>query len=98
MSDLSYLYRRKAWKSLRAAHLREHPLCVECGNQPGNIVDHKKPHRGDMDLFFDPLNLQTLCGTHHSSWKQLQDNRGYAPGADQSGEPLDPNHPWNKTS
>lgn len=97
MSVFSFLYRRKAWRDLRAAHLRLNPLCVKCNPpQPGNIVDHRIPHKGDMDLFFDPTNLQTLCGTHHSSDKQIEEARGFHGGASESGLPLDPRHPFHR--
>lgn len=100
MSVFSYLYNRKAWKVLRAAHLREHPFCVKCLARGihtlGTIVDHRIPHRGNMDLFFDPHNLQTLCPPDHSSEKQLEERHGFAPGADVNGEPTDPKHPWNR--
>lgn len=72
-------------------------MCEGLGfNVLGNTVDHKVPHRGDMVLFFDKNNLQTLCSEHHSSTKQLEERRGYAPGAGVDGEPLDANHPWNR--
>lgn len=69
---------------------------MECGLLvPGNTVDHKKPHKGNMELFVDPGNLQTLCHTHHSKDKQIEERYGHAPGAGEDGLPIDPNHPWN---
>lgn len=29
-------------------------------------VDHVTPHRGDMKVFWDLANWQSLCSTHHS--------------------------------
>jgi 5-methylcytosine-specific restriction protein A len=56
-----------AWRRARAAHLAEHPLCVECERQgssvPATVVDHIAPHRGDMALFWDSTNWQSLCAT-----------------------------------
>jgi len=51
------------WRAIRAAHLAEHPLCVECG-KPGTHVDHILAKvDGGAD---DEANLQTLCARHHS--------------------------------
>ena len=73
-------------------------MCVKCLElnllNAGNTVDHKVPHRGDSTLFFNEGNLQTLCHSHHSKDKQLEELHGYAPGADEHGNPLDPKHPW----
>ncbi len=70
-------------------------MCLDAGQlNPGNTVDHKTPHRGDVGLFFNEGNLQTLCHSHHSKDKQLEERYGYRPGADEHGHPLDPNHPW----
>jgi 5-methylcytosine-specific restriction protein A len=41
----------------------------------GTVVDHKVPHRGDMTLFWNRKNWQTLCTTHHSSDKQREESR-----------------------
>lgn len=68
------------WERLRAAHLAENPLCVRCEAESrvtiARVVDHKVPHRGNRELFFDPANLQSLCTPHHSSWKQRQESGG----------------------
>lgn len=34
-----------------------------------DTVDHIKPHRGDVGLFWDSTNLQSLCHTCHSKHK-----------------------------
>ncbi len=41
-----------------------------------NVVDHKVPHRGDMKLFWDSTNWQSLCTTHHSRDKQREEAAG----------------------
>jgi 5-methylcytosine-specific restriction endonuclease McrA len=62
----------QAWLRLRTAHLREHPLCVEC-ERLGHLtvadqVDHIIPFRGlDDPLRLDPANLQSLCASHHTA-------------------------------
>jgi 5-methylcytosine-specific restriction protein A len=57
------------WRVYRIAFLREHPLCVMCLARgkvtAATIVDHKVPHRGDTQLFWDPNNHQPLCKTDH---------------------------------
>ncbi len=37
------------------------------------VVDHRIPHRGDMALFWDRNNWQSLCSTHHSGEKQCEE-------------------------
>lgn len=68
------------WQRARDNYLRLHPLCVMCDAEnrvtAASIVDHRIPHRGDMALFWDESNWQSLCTTHHSSDKQRQENGG----------------------
>ena len=68
------------WQRAREAHLRHYPLCVNClrngRTEPGTVVDHIKPHRGDMKLFWDSSNWQSLCQPCHDSWKQSQEKAG----------------------
>ena len=61
------------------------------------MVDHVVPHRGDMTLFWDVANWQSLCATHHNATKKRQESRGTMPGVDAGGRPIDPQHPWNRT-
>ncbi|TIX60322.1 MAG: HNH endonuclease, partial [Mesorhizobium sp.] len=42
---------------------------------PANVVDHIKPHRGDMRLFWNRANWQPLCTRCHSSIKQSRERR-----------------------
>jgi 5-methylcytosine-specific restriction protein A len=68
------------WQKAREEHLAENPLCVRCEEQgdvtPATVVDHIIPHRGDMTLFWDRKNWQSLCKTHHSSDKQREEAGG----------------------
>jgi len=63
----------------RTAFLRDHPLCtgracVENGRvTPATVVDHKTPHRGDMALFWDRSNWQSLCKTCHDRKTATED-------------------------
>lgn len=88
------------WVKARAGYLAKHPWCVMCAEQgqrvPATVVDHKRPHRGDMKLFWDRDNWQGLCATHHSSTKQRAERSGVLRGCDAQGNPLDPDHPWHR--
>ena len=86
---------------MRLAFLREHPLCVFCGESgrivAADVVDHIRPHRGDYSLFWDTKNWQALCKQCHDSKKQLQENRGpgqVIPGGNIAGVPFDDRHHW----
>ena len=58
--------------------LLAHPLCVECESQgritPATVVDHIVPHKGNLELFWDEGNLQTLCKQCHDS-KTVKEGR-----------------------
>jgi 5-methylcytosine-specific restriction protein A len=43
---------------------------------PGNIVDHKVPHRGDQKLFWDESNWQAMCKPHHDAKTQAETAAG----------------------
>lgn len=62
-------YGRK-WQAVRAFHLRRNPLCAECERQgrtrPATVVDHVIPHKGDVALFHDQDNWQSLCERCHN--------------------------------
>ena len=64
------LYNSARWRKLRIeVFVRDNYTCQMCkricgGKFPADDspeADHKQPHRGNEDLFFDPTNLQTLC-------------------------------------
>ena len=59
------------WHRARTAYLSEHPLCVMCEAEgkivAATIVDHIKAHKGDMVLFWDESNWQSLCLYHNSA-------------------------------
>ena len=64
-----------AWQKARAAFLRGNPLCAFCRREgrltAASVVDHVIPHKGDMDLFWDSGNWQSLCKPHHDRDKKL---------------------------
>ncbi|MFC2967722.1 HNH endonuclease signature motif containing protein [Acidimangrovimonas pyrenivorans] len=60
------------WRKARVEFLRLHPCCAMCG-APADVLDHVKPHRGDMVLFWDRSNWQPLCKSCHDRVKQRTD-------------------------
>ena len=66
------------WQQERLEHLRRYPLCVMCRDGGVTtlaiIVDHRIPHKGDIALFWDKNNWQSLCKPHHDSHKQKQEH------------------------
>jgi len=62
-------YGRK-WQEAREGFLSRNSLCVACKQrgriEPATVVDHIKPHRGDMALFWDRSNWQALCERCHN--------------------------------
>jgi len=71
-------------------------MCLEHGHiRAATIVDHRKAHEGDPELFWDRGNLQSLCKDHHDTAKQRDEARGYIGGSTVDGLPLDPKHHWN---
>lgn len=69
-------YKTPEWRRLRTAtFIRDGFTCQMCGHVEGDTskltADHRRPHRGDRALFFDPENLQTLCTSPcHAKHKQ----------------------------
>lgn len=93
------IYNSKRWRVLRHDHLSKEPLCRYC-HAAGDIVaadtvDHIKPHKGDLDLAFDPGNLQSLCKTCHDIHADAKDREKVMAGCDADGYPIDPSHVWS---
>lgn len=59
------------------------------------VVDHIIPHKGDMTLFWDRSNWQTLCSDHHDR-KTREDEQPYSKEIGLDGFPIDPRHPANQ--
>ena len=103
MGQHKHLYDKAAWRRLRLHQLAKRPLCALHGElgqiKPASVVDHIRPHGGDMQLFFDEGNLQSLCKSCHDSHKQAQERNanGLMRGAGLSGSPLDRAHPWHQS-
>lgn len=71
---LRHLYSTVRWQRLkRRVHVRDAYQCQmeSCGAvTPRPIADHRIPHRGDLALFWDETNVQTLCKPCHDGRKQ----------------------------
>ena len=61
----SMLYKDARWRNASRLHRARQPLCVACGGL-GVVTDHIVPHKGDIALFWQSDNWQTLCVTCHN--------------------------------
>lgn len=93
------LYDTALWKRIRYNQLEAMPLCSYCLDQghtvAANIVDHIKPHKGDISIFYDLANLQSLCKKCHDSHKQRLEKSGIVKGSGINGDPIDKNSKWH---
>jgi 5-methylcytosine-specific restriction endonuclease McrA len=97
MSRLHSTYR---WQQRSKRQLAEHPLCQFCWQfdarvTPATVSDHIEPHHGDPEKFWSGA-LMSLCKGCHDSRKQRMELGGYMHGTSLTGDPIDPNHPWNR--
>lgn len=63
------LYATRRWQDASVAYREANPLCVECEREgkttASQVVDHIKPHKGDVELFWSVDNWQALCKRCH---------------------------------
>ncbi len=75
-SERGYTYK---WQQAREGWLRKHPLCRYCEREGrvtiATVVDHITPHRGNMTVFWDSENWQSLCKMHHDGQKAREEQR-----------------------
>lgn len=69
--NVKIMLNSKRYKETRLRQLRKYPLCAIC-SRPGKlkkatVLDHKIPHKGDVKLFWDTKNHQSLCVSCHST-------------------------------
>ena len=69
------------WQKTSAARLVKHPWCVDPYRvhvlpEPATLTDHITPHRGNMKLFWEPTNWQSLCDSCHSR-KTAEEDGGF---------------------
>ncbi len=84
------------WQKASKGWLRAHPLCAcpECDEgrikvTPAVLVDHRIPHRGDMALFWDSTNWQSMAKECHDRKTSLEDGGfGNPQGAGQISAPV----------
>ncbi|WP_210357635.1 HNH endonuclease [Sphingomonas beigongshangi] len=76
-------YKTARWQRLRMVILRRDLFTCQwpgCGRIEADtsqlVADHRKPHRGNDALFWDPDNLWCLCKPCHDSAKQREERRG----------------------
>ena len=71
-----YLYKTRTWKTLRPQILaRDLYTCQRCHTpltkgrtRPTDaVVNHIKPHKGNLALFQDPSNLEAVCKQCHDA-------------------------------
>lgn len=107
--EYKHLYRSKDWHGphgiRQRALVRDLYTCQRCccllvttdrHHPQAAVVNHKTPHKGDVSLFFDLQNVESVCKADHDKRIQIEEARGYTIGVDLSGRPVDPNHPWNR--
>jgi 5-methylcytosine-specific restriction enzyme A len=66
------------WRKARSYYLSKNLICVRCGGI-ATVVDHIKAHKGDMNLFWDTNNWQSLCKTCHDR-KTVKEDGGFGNG------------------
>ncbi|KQZ81884.1 HNH endonuclease [Mesorhizobium sp. Root157] len=73
-------YKTSRWQKLRWSVLvRDLFTCqmAGCGRIEPNtsllVADHKQPHRGNEQLFWDEANLQCICKACHDRLKQREE-------------------------
>ena len=81
-----------AWRRLRAAVLEAQPLCAcGCGGLSTDVDHHDNDASNN-----DEDNLVPLCHECHSRKTQQDLGKRVSAGCDANGQPLDPDHPWNR--
>lgn len=65
-------YTGGAFRNARSAYMAAHPFCAICGARATDL-DHKRPHKGDANLFWDVENWQALCASCHSRKTATED-------------------------
>lgn len=94
----------QTWRAISAAFLSAHPHCEMPGcTYRASQVDHVIS-RASGGSATAPSNLRALCASCHSTKTSSQDRPTYrastkqtmARGCDANGNPLSPEHHWNK--
>lgn len=91
--------RGRRLQAIRKRVLQAEPLCRECAKQGRAILAVHVDHidalmNGGVEDPHDDSNRQPLCDECHEV-KTVADKGTKPKGADASGWPADPRHPWN---
>ena len=91
----AHLYRKNRWKLKSERFRADNPLCAYCLMRgkyvPSEVADHKVPHHGDEDSFYNG-ELIALCKPCHDSAKKLEEHGKLA--FDAKGNPIAPPIGW----
>lgn len=83
------IYSSKRWRTIRALHLADEPLCRDCAKAgrivAATMVDHITPMKQGGEAF-DDANLQSLCHPCHSA-KSIRDGSRYGGAPNNDDEP-----------
>jgi hypothetical protein len=100
------LYRSRRWVNARRKFLKSRPWCERClavGRLvPAVAVDHDLGHGpGWQERFWDERFWKPLCKSHHDAKTAREVHARARPAPDEracdaAGDPVDPNHPWNR--
>jgi 5-methylcytosine-specific restriction protein A len=102
----SWPYNTQRWQRLRRIKLQYNPLCETCLKQgriePANTVDHIVAVKAPGGEAYPPLErLRSQCTSCHNRKTRIVeqlDEELTVKGCDAYGYPLDPNHPWYRSS
>ena len=100
MRRLTPFHGTRAWKTARQLAKRTADYrCQRCGEfLPGKgklHVHHKMPVTNHPAVVLEPLNFMVLCPACHNIEEPRTGTPHPMPGCDVTGQPTDPNHPWN---
>lgn len=101
LGEYSRLYNLRIWRDrLQPDQLISEPLCTYCKKVgkyiEATVVNHIIPHKGDMILFTDPDNLESVCKSCHDGTIQKAETKGYHSMIGADGWPMDVKHPINR--
>jgi 5-methylcytosine-specific restriction enzyme A len=89
-------YKLQRWQRRARHQLKTEPLCAYClevgKTRPAQVADHIEAVGGSWSAMWTG-NLRSLCKKCHDSVKAVEERKGYRPGFDVTGAPLDPKHP-----
>ncbi len=65
------------WRFLSARFRERYPICMACGKEKSQVVDHILPRKKRPDLALDEGNWQALC-RRCDVWKSNKERGGWA--------------------